>query len=245
MPIKNFYKFSLTGGYIVHLFKSATRQDHSNLATVFSSYLPADGVAIDVGAHGGQVTRLLAGIAHNGLVVAVEPSGYARSILRISLFIRRRQNVVVAAMALGASAGTVLIRTPVKRGGDMGYGLANLVDGGSNFIAEPVAVATLDSLVESLALPRVDFIKADIEGFENELMKGATNVLNTLRPAIYMEMDDGFLTRAGSSLNELWARMTGHGYVAHKPVAEISNALTKISEPCAGDIFWLPSEKAR
>jgi hypothetical protein len=125
----------------------------------------------------------------------------------------------------------------------MGYGLANLVDGGSNFIADPVAVVTLDSLVESLLLPRVDFIKADIEGFEDELIKGASNVLKTMRPAVYMEMDAGFLKRAGSSLDALWARMTDNGYVPHEPKMQISGKLVEISEPFSGDILWLPTEK--
>jgi FkbM family methyltransferase len=237
-----FYRFSLTLGYIAHLFKSSTRQDHADLATLIRRYLPADGVAIDVGAHGGQVTRLLSGIAYRGLVVAVEPSGYARSILRAALFFRGRTNVVIAALALGASGGTMLIRTPVKRGRELGYGLANLVDGGGHFIAEPVAVVTMDSLVESLLLKRVDFIKVDIEGFEGELISGAITVLKTMRPALYMEMDDQFLKRAGSSLAVLWDRMTKLGYVPHEPRIRISGGPAMIADPSSGDILWLPSE---
>jgi FkbM family methyltransferase len=239
-----FYRFSVTGFYISHLFKSATRQDHAGLAVVIGCYLPADGIAIDVGAHGGQVTRLLADIAHQGLAVAVEPSGYSRSILRLALFFRGYKNVVIAAMALGASAGAVLIRTPLKRRGDMGYGLANLVDAGTHSIAEPVAVVTLDSLVTTLQLTRVDFIKADIEGFEDELIKGAVNVLREMRPAIYMEMDIGYLQRAGSSLETLWARMKDHDYVPYETKGRRPGNFMKLHEPCAGDILWVPSEKA-
>jgi FkbM family methyltransferase len=241
----NFYRFRLTGFYLTHLFKSATRQDHASLTTLIRLHLPADGVAIDVGAHGGQVTRLLADIAPDGLIVAVEPSGYARSILRLALFFRGYKNIVIAAMALGAAAGTTLIRTPLKRRGDMGYGLANLVDAGSNCIAEPVAVATLDSLVASLNLSRLDFIKADIEGFEDEMIKGATGVLRSMRPAIYMEMDDGWLKRAGSSLDTLWTRMTDNGYLAYETNGRIADGLVKIAKPLAGDILWLPSERAQ
>jgi FkbM family methyltransferase len=240
----SFYRFRLTGFYLTHLFKSATRQDHASLTTIIRRYLPIDGVAIDIGAHGGQVTRLLADAAPDGLVVAVEPSGYARSILRLALFLRGYKNIVIAAMALGATAGTTLIRTPLKRRGDMGYGLANLVDAGSNFVAEPVAVATLDSLVASLNLSRLDFIKADIEGFEDEMIKGATGVLQKMRPAIYMEMDDGWLRRANSSLEMLWTRMTDHGYVPYQTSTQIAGSLRTIATPCAGDILWLPSETA-
>jgi hypothetical protein len=44
-----------------------------------------------------QITRLLTGIAPAGPIIAIEPSVYARSILRIALWLRRCRNVVVIA----------------------------------------------------------------------------------------------------------------------------------------------------
>ncbi len=234
-----FYKFHLTIGYLTHLYKSVTRQDHSHLIPIISRYLPRDGVAIDAGAHGGQVTRLLCGIAPDGFVVAVEPSGYTRSILRAALWLRRCRNAVVFAAALGSTFGTMLIRTPLKRRGDMGYGLANLVDGGAHSISEPVALVTLDSLAAQLGLTRVDFIKADIEGFEAELIRGAHHVLKTFRPAVYLEMNDEFLRRAGSSRAALWADLVELGFTPHDATGRTAKPLASTAP--ADDVLWLPT----
>jgi FkbM family methyltransferase len=205
--------------------------------------LPEDGVAIDVGAHGGQFTRLLAGLVPHGLVVAVEPSGYARSVLRTALWVRRVGNVVVVAAALGAESGAAMLNTPIKRRGDMGYGLANIAarrpspsDAG---IFEPVAVTTLDALADALDLQRLDFVKADIEGHEAALIAGARRTLARFHPALLLECDATFLARAGASLEELWRDLVGLGYQPHdfsgRPMG---------GGPEQGDVLWLASPAA-
>ena len=57
-----------------------------------------------------------------------------------------------------------------------------------------VAVTTIDKIVAELKLPRVDFIKMDIEGAERHALAGAAATLTTHRPrmaiASYHEPDD-------------------------------------------------------
>jgi FkbM family methyltransferase len=50
--------------------------------------------------------------------------------------------------------------------------------------SEKISVTTLDKFVEENKLTRVDFIKADIEGAEREMLKGATHVLKTFAPKL-------------------------------------------------------------
>jgi FkbM family methyltransferase len=49
---------------------------------------------------------------------------------------------------------------------------------------EKISITTLDKFVEENKLERVDFIKADIEGAERDMLKGATNVLKTFAPKL-------------------------------------------------------------
>ncbi|MDR2129863.1 MAG: FkbM family methyltransferase [Odoribacteraceae bacterium] len=49
---------------------------------------------------------------------------------------------------------------------------------------ERVRITTLDKYVEEQGLERVDFIKADIEGAEREMLKGAVNVLRRFAPKL-------------------------------------------------------------
>jgi FkbM family methyltransferase len=49
---------------------------------------------------------------------------------------------------------------------------------------ETISVTTLDKFVKENKLERVDFIKADIEGAERDMLKGATHVLKTFAPKL-------------------------------------------------------------
>jgi FkbM family methyltransferase len=237
-----YYRFAPSVGWLTHLWKSVTRQDHASWRPILRRLLPADGVAIDVGAHGGQFTRLLADLAPRGLVVAVEPSGYTQSVLRLALWVRGVRNVAVVATALGAESGAALLNTPIKRQGDMGYGLANIATTASaTGITELVSVTTLDALVGALALKRLDFVKADIEGHEAALIAGAQKTLKRFRPALLLEQDPNFLARAGASLETLWTELMTLGYQPHT-LSSTGDAPAPIEDvPRQGDVLWLPT----
>lgn len=233
-----FYRFSPTLGWLTHLWKSSTRQDHAHWRPVLDRIIPKDGVVLDVGAHGGQFTRLLSGLVPAGLVVAVEPSSYARSILRPTLWIRGISNVLVVAAALGSQDGMAMLRTPIKRRRDMGYGLANIVAIATPGVVEPVPVTTVDALVSAIDLSRLDFMKADIEGYEAAMLSGAKESLIRYRPALLLEHDVHHLVRAGSSLDKMWAELVALGYRPHR-LAGGRLCEVAANQPQEGDLLWL------
>lgn len=61
---------------------------------------------------------------------------------------------------------------------------ANSIITEHNNVTERITVTTLDKFVEENYLKRVDFIKADIEGAEREMLRGATNVLRNFAPKL-------------------------------------------------------------
>jgi hypothetical protein len=48
----------------------------------------------------------------------------------------------------------------------------------------PKQAVTIDDVVRGLNIPRVDFIKTDIEGAERYALKGAAHVLSTYAPRL-------------------------------------------------------------
>ena len=50
--------------------------------------------------------------------------------------------------------------------------------------SEKIVITTLDKFVEENKLERVDFIKADIEGAERDMLRGACNTLKTFAPKL-------------------------------------------------------------
>lgn len=66
--------------------------------------------------------------------------------------------------------------------------------------------------LDSLNLPRVDFIKWDIEGFEHRAIAGAEKTIKRCRPKMMVEIHQEFLQRAGSSMLELECFIQSLGY---------------------------------
>jgi FkbM family methyltransferase len=74
---------------------------------------------------------------------------------------------------------------------------ANSVTVKSGLNTEEISITTLDKFVEENKLERVDFIKADIEGSERDMLRGAVNILKNFAPKLaictYHLSDDPFV----------------------------------------------------
>ena len=61
----------------------------------------------------------------------------------------------------------------------------------SEFIGQPIDSTQLTPVaaisIDSLAMPRVDFIKLDVEGMEERVLLGATDTLTRCRPVLHVE----------------------------------------------------------
>jgi FkbM family methyltransferase len=225
-----------------HLFKAITRQHHTELIPILRPLLPRDGVVFDVGAHAGQMAKLFALMAPDGKVFAFEPGAYALAILRPMLKLKGKGRIAVEPIAFGAKPGTLTLSTPIKRSGSLGFGLSHLGQGteGGNVYSHEVAVETIDRYVASKALARLDLIKADIEGWEMQLLFGASETLARLRPVVFLEVVDTYLARAGDSREALWRFMRERDYRPHR----LEPGLPPFEPEADGDVVWVPAEKA-
>jgi FkbM family methyltransferase len=232
---EDWLRFRPSLGWAAHVWKNIVLQDHEDAREMIRGVLPEDGVALDVGAHGGQFARLLADLAPRGTVLAVEPSSYTRAALRAVLWLRPRRNVVVLPVALGAEPGLGVLSTPIKKRGAMGYGLASLNGAGArDAVREAVPVVTLDRLAETLGLARLDFIKIDVEGHEGAVLRGSAATLARFRPAILMEWRPPSLRAAGEELDALWQWIAAQGYTPEP----LQPGLQPMGE---GDWLWRPA----
>lgn len=226
-------------GFFVHLFKAVFKRHHRELIPALRRVIARDAVVFDVGAHAGQFTKLFARLAPDGLVFAVEPGSYARAILRLAVLLNRLANVTILPMALGERPGAARLTMPVKRAGRFGFGLSHLgpSERPGPIKIEAVAVVTLDDLVASLGLDRLDFIKADIEGWELHLVRGGRNSLARFRPTLFLEMSQAHFARAGDSLEAAWAALTELGYLPHEITAD--GDFAPLDGRREADVLWL------
>lgn len=231
--------------WCAHLWKAATQQHHRAYRPLFACHVPRNAVVCDVGAHAGQFTKLFARLAPAGRVYSFEPGGYALSILRRVVALHRLRNVEICAVGLSDRAGNETLRVPVKRSGSMGFGLSHLGAEPRASVAEPVQLTTLDAFAAERKLTRLDFVKADIEGWEMRMLAGAAGAIARFRPALLIEVQGAHLARAGDTPAALWQFFAGLDYEARLVLPEgRSIRLSTAPYACEGDLLWTPRERA-
>jgi len=240
-PAASPYRGRITAGLFAHLFKAVFKQHHREMRPLLAPLIPQDAVVLDVGAHAGQYAKLFARLAKRGRVYAIEPQSYARRILRTAIRFNRLRNIEILPLALGAVPGTATLTIPVKASGSYGFGLAHLGPHTRPGSAETetVEVTTLDTLAARLGLTRLDFIKADIEGWEQAMVEGGRATLARFKPALLIEFNAAHLNRAGGSVAALWQMLNALGYRAYAGYP----GGAALDTPCEGDALFLPETK--
>jgi FkbM family methyltransferase len=146
---------------------------------------------VDIGAHLGYYTIELSRLAGaGGKVFAVEPmTPFYRTLQRL---IQRKKagNVTLYQLALGGQGDYVEMGIP-QLGATKRFAFARIKDNNDHleFVAsEKVRNESGDRLFHQL--PRVDFIKCDVEGFEYQVFASMTKTLETHRPILLCELFD-------------------------------------------------------
>lgn len=183
---------------------------------------PGD-VCIDVGAAGGAHLFVMARRAgRDGRVLGVEPRpGSLRVLDRLVRLARLDKRVMLRQVALSDGPGTVELRVPVVPTRAHLHGSTRDADGAAAFAHLPhrvieVATCTLDTLVSTERLERVDVVKCDVEGAELLVLAGAKRVLSEFRPVVIIEADDLHQRRFDATAQDVVDVVTSHGYIAHR-----------------------------
>lgn len=83
----------------------------------------------------------------------------------------------------------------------------------------PIVAAPLDSFV----LPKIGFIKWDIEGYEIKAINGARDTIMRGRPVMMIEVMDPMFRRANGNIDELFALLTILRYRWHAVIGTINS----------------------
>lgn len=226
-------------GWVAHVFKAATQNHHPELERLFAPMIAKDATIADVGAHAGQFSKMFARLAPEGRVFAFEPAPYARAVLAPALQWNRFDRVTVEPYGLSDAPGHFTLSTPLKRGrAEVGYGLAHLGtdDDPRPMRTETIEVRTLDAFADAKKLTRLDFLKADVEGWEARMLQGGQKTLAALKPLLFLEIVQSSLARANSKAEDIFAMLAPLGYSARK--LNIDATLSPV-EGFAGDSDYL------
>ena len=135
-------------------------------------------IVVDAGANQG-VFSLLAAAKNAKCVYAFEPMPNVRKILEKNINLNGYNNIIkIVPLGLRAENGAQVISSSEEMVGSASFVFTGQ---GTNTSVECV---TLDDWVKENDIPRVDFIKADIEGSERDLLAGAGETLRRFKPRL-------------------------------------------------------------
>lgn len=141
-----------------------------------------EGEIIDVGGFIGDSLPILAKYTDKN-VHLFEPISKMFELCEDTVRLNKLENVTLNKMALGAAPGTSVINLA----GDASTMLNTDLFNKETCKQEEIKVGTLDEYVEKNNL-KVSLIKVDVEGFEQEFLRGAEQTIKTQKPAMLLSI---------------------------------------------------------
>lgn len=174
--------------------------------SIFQQYVKAGATVVECGANIGALTLPLSRmVGETGKVLAFEPQRIQFQTLCANMALNSVANVVCLNQAVSDVGGSLLLPPydPYQRQSSGSLCLEGYAEG------ESAQQITLDSL----QLPECHFIKADVEGMEEKVLRGARQTIQRCKPVLYVEND-----RADKSASlEGYIRELGYEIHPHAP----------------------------
>jgi FkbM family methyltransferase len=166
--------------------------------------VPRDGVAIDVGANVGFISLVLASqVGPAGRVIAFEPTNWTYRRLTANVALNPALPIVTVQTGLSD-------RDRVCDEADIPYGYR--LDGKVVTERQRIRMTTLDRYLDEHPVERLDFIKCDTDGMEEEVFTGGTETLRRFRPAMHFELYQGLATDKAAAGERLLRMLDALGY---------------------------------
>jgi FkbM family methyltransferase len=183
-----------------------------------SSRLSQGAIFFDVGAHiGYDSLKASVMVGDRGRVVAFEPNPNTLLQLRSNIEASAARNVVVQPIAC-TDTETTLTLFDATLGGNSGSSSLSRENAGPMTRPYTVRGRPIDHVVMELGVQRLDVLKADVEGAELIVLRGATKTLQRFHPKLILEVVPRQLANMGTSVDELEAFMRSVGYQTSKQI---------------------------
>jgi FkbM family methyltransferase len=148
-------------------------------------------------------------VGPSGRVLAFEPLPTTVARLNRNISYNKLNNITVIDVAIGDHEGET---TLYEGGRQSSASLCRLTAGPSH----NVHMKTIDAVVRQMQLPRIDWVKLDIEGAEPAALSGMKETLARFRPSILFENGDAakvsiaLLQRCGYRIGQYDRQMNWH-----------------------------------
>jgi FkbM family methyltransferase len=215
--------------YLANIYERQTRLALRRL--VVPSSLVLD-IGANIGAHTLHLAQL---VGANGRVIAFEPTDFAFRKLCRNLELNPALETRVTPCHCFLTErdedqvpSAIYSSWPLAR--DAGLHAKHL---GREMRTETARARSLDSVLSELADRKVALVKLDVDGFECDVLRGATRLLREARPIFVMELSPYVLEEHGTSLEQLLSFFIPNGYSFYdertwKPLPRLARELQRM-----------------
>ena len=151
---------------------------------IIHHFVDPNRAALDVGVHIGMYTRHLARYSRSVIGFEANPDSAAfakRSLSRIA---------TIEWVALSSKQGTSILRVPFDNAGDEESALGTLSPLNALGHRPYREIRVPSRRLDDFELPPVGFIKIDVEGLEEEVIRGAEKLLRRDKPVLMIEIEE-------------------------------------------------------
>lgn len=174
------------------------------LPAIYRALLPPTANALDLGANFGLHAVGMARHLTEGRVFAFEPLSLTFSQLQANVVANGLSNVTAYKFAVSDTTGDYLEMDRIYYGREtVNVGNTGVGRGGDG---------TLSVRIDDLPLPKIHFVKMDIQGSEHRAILGMTELIRRDRPILFVEIEEHHLRRMGSSSVEVIELLFSLGY---------------------------------
>jgi FkbM family methyltransferase len=193
-------------------------------------------VAVDIGANLGEYTLFMAKRLTEGKIFSYEPMLRTREQLLENITLNGFTNVAVVGVGLSDKEGVLEIHEVE----DVHEGLNTFYLGErKSRSTSTVALNTLDREMEEKSVPRIDFIKVDIEGSELPALRGARNSIARWRPYVMVEINDLTFNSAGYTKDDVGKFFSELNYIPCS-ISKRGELEKGVALPSFGNIVFAP-----
>lgn len=244
-------------------------QDHVSQAFVRSQTYEAAATAfvrthvrpgftcVDVGANAGYYTVLMSRlVGSTGRVLAMEPAPDFLARLRAHVELNELTNVAILPVGIGDRDGewslnvagctaTMVDGIVVRREPPMDRPEAERAILAARVLKVPIL--RLDEALERAGIREIDFLKIDVDGFEQQVLSGAEQTFSRRRPIILLEYFHRVRNSAPRTIDDVMGPIAGLGYTFQRDdrpgvlrtVAELRDSLADLQGHC--NILCIPT----
>lgn len=164
---------------------------------------------IDLGANIGFHTVILSKLVSNGKVFSFEPQSLAFSILQNNILINKCNNVLSQKFAIGKENNKVCSMDSYS------YEEKEINTGFLRVSNSNLSVGDLciEKKLDSLNLPKIHFMKIDVQGSEINVLMGAKILLKKFLPILFIEIEEIHLKAKQGSSKELIKLILSYNYI--------------------------------